>query len=60
MESQNSSTLTPAEFARQSGLSLGYVYSLLWSGRLPAAKSDGVWQIPVNALKQRKQEALAR
>jgi len=59
MESQNNSTLTPAEFARQSGLSLGYVYSLLWSGRLQAAKSDGVWQIPQSALEQRR-EALTR
>jgi excisionase family DNA binding protein len=59
MEPQNSSTLTPAEFARQSGLSLGYVYSLLWSGRLQAAKSEGQWQIPTSALEQRK-EAMAR
>jgi len=51
--------MTPAEFARASGLTLPYVYSLIWAGRLPAEKSDGVWQIPQSALEQRR-EALTR
>jgi len=53
-------TMTPAEFARASGLTLPYVYSLIWAGRLPAEKSaGGVWQIPASALQQRR-EAVAR
>jgi excisionase family DNA binding protein len=54
-------TMTPAEFARACGLTLPYVYSLIWAGRLQAEKSDaGTWKIPQSALEQRKQEALAR
>ena len=50
MEPQD--TLTPAEFARRTGLSLGYVYSLLWTGRLDAEKSDGNWSICASELER--------
>ena len=51
----DSQELTPAEFARLTGLSLGYVYSQLWSGKLTATKSDGQWAIPVSEVERRKQ-----
>ena len=46
--------LTPAQFAKESGLTLSYVYALVWSGRLPAEKADGVWQISAAELERRK------
>jgi hypothetical protein len=56
MELQDTSTLTPAEFSRLSGLSLGYVYARLWSGRVVGAqKIDGQWHIPEGALEALKQ-----
>jgi hypothetical protein len=58
MEPQNSSTLTPAEFARSAGLTLQYVYSLLAAGRLEASKTDGVWAISAAELERRKAVAL--
>ena len=51
---QKDEHMSPAQFARLSGLSLGYVYSLLWSGRLQAEKTDGQWRIPPSALQQRQ------
>jgi len=56
MEPRNFLTLTPAEFSRLSGLSLGYVYARLWSGRVDGAhKVEGQWQIPASALEVLKQ-----
>ena len=46
----NEDVLTPVEFARQSGLTLGYVYSLVWTGRLNAQKVAGAWEIPAPEL----------
>ena len=55
MEWKDASTLSPAQYARLSGLSLGYVYGRLWSGRLAGAqKVDGQWRIPVAALESLK------
>jgi excisionase family DNA binding protein len=54
---QQTMTMTPAEFARAAGLTLPYVYSLLWAGRLPAEKSvEGTWRIDASALEQRRQQ----
>jgi hypothetical protein len=47
--------LTPAQFARRAGLSLGYVYQLLWDGRVSADKVDGAWAIPVSELERKLQ-----
>jgi hypothetical protein len=47
--------VTPAEFARLTGLSLGYVYNQLWSGKLSARKVDGQWAIPVTEVDRRNQ-----
>ena len=56
MELQNTSTLTPAEFSRLTGLSLGYIYARLWSGRVGGAqKIHGQWHIPATALKALRQ-----
>jgi Helix-turn-helix domain len=56
MDQKDASTFTPAEFARLSGLSLGYVYARLWSGRFEGArKVEGRWRIPVAALDSLKQ-----
>ena len=53
---QGTSTLTPAEFSRLSGLSLGYVYARLWSGRVAGAqKIHGQWHIPASALEALRQ-----
>ncbi len=42
--------LSPADFARRSGMTLNHTYSLLWSGRLQGSKIDGQWRIPASAL----------
>jgi hypothetical protein len=54
MQQQETTTLTPAQFARASGLSLNRVYALLWEGRVSAEKTDGVWQIPASELQKRQ------
>lgn len=40
---QQRETLTPREAAQRLGIGLDSVYSLLWSGKLPARKVDGRW-----------------
>lgn len=52
---QHGNELTPAEFAKRTGLSLGYVYTQLWSGKLVATKIEGQWAIPVTEVEKRKQ-----
>jgi hypothetical protein len=37
--------LTPVEYARDRGITLGAVYAKLWAGRLPARKLLGRWII---------------
>ena len=62
MEPQDTSRLTPAEFSRLSGLSLGYVYAQLWSGRVIGAQKIGSqWHISSTALeaaRQRRESAV--
>jgi hypothetical protein len=49
--------MTPVEYARKYGLTLGYIYSQIWAGRLPGAYKKGKqWRIPVSALWQRVSE----
>lgn len=46
--------LSPRDFARERNLTLGYVYSRLWAGRIPGARKKGKrWVIPPQALKDR-------
>src|SRR5262245_20556653 len=46
-------SMTPAQFAKAAGLSLSYVYGLVWSGRIQAEKIDDVWAIPMTELEKR-------
>jgi excisionase family DNA binding protein len=41
------------EAARKLGYTLGYVYDLLYAGRLKADKVGGRWQIPVAEVEAR-------
>ncbi len=41
----NRQTITVPEAARESGVFVSYIYSLLASGRLKAEKIDGKWSI---------------
>lgn len=41
-----------AEAARRLGVGLGYAYSLIWSGKLPAEKKGGHWQVPLKAVEE--------
>ncbi len=56
---QSPDALTPAEFARLTGLSLGYVYSQLWTGRLIANKLEGQWAIPAIEVEKRREAVTA-
>jgi excisionase family DNA binding protein len=48
--------LTPRECARELGISLDRIYTLLWSGRLAASKNDrGEWRVPAGVVEQRKE-----
>jgi hypothetical protein len=51
----DSEALTPAEFAKRTGLSLGYVYSQLCTGKLHATKAHGQWAIPTIEVERRRQ-----
>jgi excisionase family DNA binding protein len=45
--------LSPAETARVLGVTLDYVYKLLWSGRLPGRKVEGRWRVSPAAVESR-------
>lgn len=47
-------TLSPAEAARAMGVTLDYVYKLIWAGKIRAEKIDGKWR--VDATEEPKQE----
>jgi excisionase family DNA binding protein len=49
----NDPELSAVEAARQLGVGLDYLYSLLWTGKLPGRKSGRVWRIPVSAVTER-------
>lgn len=42
---QKAQTLSVSESAKRLGFTLKYVYDLVYSGRLPAQKVAGCWQI---------------
>lgn len=48
--------------ARKLGVGLDYLYSLLWTGKLPGRKVGKQWRIPAEAIEQRleQREANAR
>jgi excisionase family DNA binding protein len=45
--------LSIRDTARQLGVSIRFVYDLVWAGKLPATKVGKVWQIPQNAIHAR-------
>lgn len=45
--------LSVPEAARKLGCTLGYVYDLLYAGRLKAEKAAGRWQIPIAEVEAR-------
>lgn len=54
MNEAEEKVITPVEYARACGLTLGYVYALLWTGRLAGAQKIGrQWRIPASAIRQR-------
>jgi excisionase family DNA binding protein len=56
MTLQQNTDFSVSEVARKLGVGLQYVYSLIYSGRLPARRVAGKWRIPSKAVeKWRKQ-----
>jgi excisionase family DNA binding protein len=47
------SELTPREAAVQLKVSLAYIYHLVWAKKLPAARTNGRWRIPADAVERR-------
>jgi len=45
------------EFARQTGLSLNFIYQQIYLGKLPAKKLGRKWQIPQAQLVSRQKAA---
>lgn len=41
------------ETAHRLGVGLGFVYALIWSGKLPGRKVGGRWLIPTKAIEER-------
>lgn len=55
-----SEKLSAVDAARRLGVGLDYLYSLLWSGKLPAKKTCGRWYIPAAAVEARLKAREAR
>jgi hypothetical protein len=54
MSTTETKEITPVEYARTFGVTIGYVYSQIWDGRLPARKSYGRWMIPASSVAERQ------
>lgn len=54
------SELSPREAAQKLGIGLDSVYSLLWSGKLPARKVDGRWLVSPSEVDARLKSREAR
>lgn len=46
--------LTAAQSCRRLGITLDALYRLLYAGKLPGRKVEGVWHIPATAVEERK------
>jgi hypothetical protein len=55
MQSETNQEISPVEYARACGLTIGRVYSKIWEGRIPARKQYGRWFIPTSAVNERRQ-----
>ena len=55
-----SEIISVAEAARRLRVSIDYVYSLVWSGKLSARKIDGRWRVSADSVAKRisKREAV--
>ena len=52
---------SPRQAALELGYTLGYVYSLIYSGQFESARRvDGQWRIPAGAVEQRRQQRQQR
>jgi excisionase family DNA binding protein len=60
MQGRNEAVLSAMETSRRLGVTLDYLYRLLYAGRLPGKKLDGVWQIPAEAVEARRAVMEAR
>ena len=56
---RESELLTAMESCRRLGISLDYLYRLLYSQKLPGTKENGVWRIPVSAIEARLRQRKA-
>jgi len=45
--------ITARDAAAKLGFSINYVYSSLWSGKLPGKKIDGKWMVSLQAVEDR-------
>jgi excisionase family DNA binding protein len=50
-------TVGTRQAARLLGVTIKYVYDLLWAGKLSAQKIGKTWQISARALHERRQKA---
>ena len=48
--------VSPREGAQRLGVSMQFMYQLLWAGKLPGTKVGKVWQIPIQAIEARLRE----
>lgn len=48
--------LSAVEAARRLRIGLDYLYSLLWTGKIPARKVGRQWRIPLSAIQTRLRE----
>jgi excisionase family DNA binding protein len=53
MRLDHEKTIGIAEAARRLGVSLKYIYDLVYSGKLPAQKTGRTWRIPASAVEAR-------
>ena len=58
--SEETKEMTAVEACRRLGVSLDYLYRLLYAQRLPARKVDNTWRIPAAAVEERARQREVR
>jgi excisionase family DNA binding protein len=53
---ENEKEISPVEAARELGVGLDYLYSLLWTGKLKARKEGKRWRVSSEAVELRKSQ----
>ncbi len=51
--------ITPVEAARRLGVTIQYLYTLLWTGRLQATREGKRWLVSAQAVEQRRLSSVA-